>query len=129
MPVLVTAIYAALLALLFLTLSLRVIRYRRAKLLSLGDEGDRHLLRLMRAQANCAEYVPIGLLLMLIGELQGLPYWLLHVLGLMLLAGRVLHGIGFSSRPQKMPLRVVGMALTLLQLAIAALCLLAYSLL
>jgi len=91
----VTPIYAALLALLFLGLSARVITYRRSNLLSLGDEGDKGLLKRMRAQANCAEYVPIGILLLLLLELTGAPLWLLHALGLSFTAGRLLHAYGF----------------------------------
>lgn len=129
MPLAVTPLYAALLAVLFLVLSSRVIFYRRANRLSLGDEGDRALLQRMRAQANCAEYAPIGLLLLLVAELQGAPGVALHLLGLALLTGRVLHAIGFSRRPQIMIFRVLGMVLTLVMIALTALGLLAHSLL
>lgn len=128
MPITITPIYVALLALLLLLLSARIILYRREKKLSLGDEGDRQLLKRMRAQANCAEYAPMGLLLLLVAELQGAPAVALHVLGLTLLAGRVLHGIGLSSNPQNMTLRQIGMALTLGMIGLTALGLLAHRL-
>ena len=124
----VTPIYAALLALLFLVLSTRVILYRRQHRLSLGDAGDTSLLKRMRAQANCAEYAPFGVLLLLLAELQGAPGVALHGLGAMLLAGRVLHGYGFSARPPVMLLRVLGMLLTLTMLGVAALGLLVHAL-
>ncbi len=122
----VTPIYAAILTLLFLALSARVIVYRRANRLSLGDEGNRSLLKRMRAQANCAEYAPMALILLFLVELQGAPALALHALGMTLLAGRLLHGYGFSARPPSMNLRVLGMTLTLLMLSLASLGLLAH---
>ena len=108
-----TPLYAGLLALLYVMLSARVILYRRANGISLGDKGDPALLQLIRAQANCGEYAVIGLLLLLIADLQGAPAVALHVLGLALLAGRVAHAAGLWSHPQRTGLRVAGMALTL----------------
>lgn len=116
----ITPIYAALIALLFVALSARVILYRLSEDLSLGDEGDRQLLRRMRAQGNCAEYAPLGLLLLLMAEFQGLAPALLHGLGLMLLAGRLAHSLGFSFRVTTPPLRVIGTVLTLAQITVTA---------
>ena len=48
----VTALYAGLLAPLFLFLSARVIAARRGAQTALGDGGDPALLRRMRVQAN-----------------------------------------------------------------------------
>ena len=105
MTLTITPIYAALLALLFLVLSWRVIQYRQAKIISLGDTGDKNLLKRMRAQANWAEYTPIALILMLLTELRGAPEVAVHLMGIALLTGRVLHAIGFASTPQKIILR------------------------
>lgn len=129
MAVTITPLYAALLALLFLVLSARVILYRRARSLNLGDEGDRQLLKRMRAQGNCAEYAPIGLILLLLAEAQGAPAPALHLLGLALLGGRVSHGVGLSSNPQRLILRQLGMVLTLSMIALTSLGLLAHALL
>ena len=60
----VTAFYAALLAPLFVVLSVRVILFRRGSGSTLGDGGDPVLLRRIRVQANFAEYVPLALILM-----------------------------------------------------------------
>lgn len=49
MSVAVTALYTACVALLFLILSARVILYRRANRISLGDVGDKALIKRMRA--------------------------------------------------------------------------------
>ena len=129
MPALaITPVYAALVALLFLALSVRVIAYRRAHGLSLGDAGNRALLRRTRAQGNCAEYAPIGLLLLVLLELQGVAGWAIHGLGAALLAGRAAHAWGFSARPSVPALRVAGTALTLTVIAVGALSLLALAL-
>lgn len=124
----ITPIYAGLLALVFLGLSFRVIAYRRANRLNLGDEGDRQLLKRMRAQANCAEYAPIGVLLLLLVELVDAPGIVVHGLGLMLLLGRAIHGVGLSANPQNFTFRQIGMVLTLFMIAVSALGLIAHGL-
>ncbi|MEX0286693.1 MAG: MAPEG family protein [Paracoccaceae bacterium] len=116
----ITPIYIALIALFFLWLSGRVIAVRRSHSISLGDGGDKVLERRIRAQGNCAEYAPIGLLLLLALELQGAQVWVLHVLGLMLLAGRVLHGLALNHRKPAPMMRISGMLLTLGMIAVAA---------
>lgn len=117
----ITAVYAGPLALLFLWLSARVILHRRSLGVSLGAGGDATLERRMRAQANCAEYLPIGLILLGLAEVNGAPGWALHLLGLMLLAGRVAHGVGFTFDDRNMTTRVAGTALTQVQILLAAL--------
>jgi len=94
----------------------------------LGDTGDKNLLKRMRAQANWAEYTPIALTLMLLTELRGAPEVAVHLMGIALLTGRVLHAIGFASTPQKIILRQIGMALTLGMIALAALGLIGHAL-
>ena len=128
MPLPITSLYAALTALVFLALSWRVIRYRRANVISLGNSGDKNLLKRMRAQANCAEYAPLALILMMLSELNGAPPVALHTMGAAFVAGRVLHAYGFASTPQKIILRQAGMALTLAMIAAAALGILAHAL-
>ncbi|QFT59321.1 Inner membrane protein YecN [Sulfitobacter sp. THAF37] len=129
MTVPVTSLYTALVALLFLVLSARVILYRRANLISLGDAGDKALIKRMRAQANCGEYAPIGLILLLVAELSGAPAIALHLMGMTLLAGRLLHALGFSATPQKLILRQVGMVMTLGMILLTALGLIGHALL
>ncbi len=124
----VTPIYGGLTALLFLWLSIAVIRQRYRTGVSVGDGGNPDMIRSMRAQANCAEYAPIGLLLMLLTEAQGAPYWLVHLLGVMLLTGRVMHAIGFGgARPIDM-LRGLGMVVTFAMLLTGAISTIGYTL-
>lgn len=108
----ITPIYAGLLTLVFVALSVRVIGGRRMAGVGLGDGGNRLLLRKTRAHGNFAEYVPFALILMALAELQAGPGWVVHLLGLLLLTGRSLHAYGFSREPEVARCRVLGMALT-----------------
>lgn len=129
MTLTITPIFAALLTFIYMALSWRTVRYRRANMISLGDSGDKALLKRMRAHSNFAEYTPLGLMLLLIAELQNAPTIALCVMGSALLLGRLLHAIGFSSTPQIMPLRVFGMVLTLMTLGLSSVALLVHTLL
>ena len=123
----ITSFYAGLLALLYLVLCARVIFYRRSHLISLGDKGDKALLKRMRVQSNCAEYAPIGIILLLLLEAGAAAPWLLNLLGLMLLSGRIAHAAGMSQTPQIMILRQIGMVLTLLMIGLSALLAVAFA--
>jgi len=112
----VTSFYAALLTIVFVSLSVRVLRLRRSLGIAIGDAGNSQMLRAMRVQANCAEYVPLGLVLLILLELQNANTWLIHSLGISLLCGRLLHAYGVSQPKEPFGLRVAGMALTLTSL-------------
>lgn len=116
----ITAFYAALLGLLFVFLSFRVIGWRRLKSVELGHGEDSELLRRMRVHANFAEYVPFTLLLMAIAESMTAPRPLIHIAGLILIAGRLMHAYGLSQTPHILRLRVGGMILTFTALALSA---------
>ena len=91
----VTPLYAGLLTLWFVILSVRVVNLRRGGLL-FGDNGDVGVVRIVRAQANFAEYVPLALLLMGFLEVNRFSIYLLHALGVTLLVARLLHGSALS---------------------------------
>ena len=113
----ITTILISLLALLFVRLSLQVIRLRRKNQVSLGDGGHEDLRRAIRGQGNCAEYGPIGVLLVLVAELQSAHVAATIVVGWLaaaFLLGRVLHGYAFAFTAGSMVLRVRGMQLTIL---------------
>jgi uncharacterized membrane protein YecN with MAPEG domain len=116
-PPTVTMIYASFLAALFLLLAMRVSLRRRAAGIDLGEGGDEELQRRIRAHGNFAEYVPFALLLVAMAELGGTGHILLHVLGLMLLLGRLLHAWGLASRSTAG--RAMGMLLTFAVFGIA----------
>jgi uncharacterized membrane protein YecN with MAPEG domain len=106
-------LYAALLALLFVALSVRIVRLRHGLRIAIGDAGDKQMLRAMRVQANFSEYVPLCLLLLYLLEAQGAAAWSLHVLGACLLVGRLVHAFGVSQVRENLRFRITGMALTL----------------
>ena len=119
-----SSVYAALLTLLFVALSVRVIGRRRGSGVALGSGGDAVLERRLRVHGNFAEYTPLGLLLLVLTEASGYDAALVHGLGLALLAGRAVHAFGVSRTPEDFRLRVAGMALTLGMLSVAAMLLL-----
>ena len=94
----ITAIYAALTALLFLALAYRVVANRRRARVGLGTGGDEQLERAIRVHGNLAEYAAITLLLMLCYEINGGVGWLLHLAGGAFVVARVLHAQGMSTK-------------------------------
>lgn len=126
---LITAFYASLLTFLYIYLSARVIGQRYAKKVNLGHNNDPELQKRIRAHGNFIEYVPLGLFMMGLTEWNGIQIWMMHVLGVMLVAGRVLHALSLSQKFEayKIKFRVTGMSLTLLMLGICALVLLSRS--
>lgn len=108
----VTPVYATLLGLLFIALSLRTIRLRRRHQIAVGDGNNSELRRAMRVHANFAEYVPLALLLVYFVEHDGATMLLVHTLGCALLAGRLLHAWGVSQPRENFRYRVTGMVLT-----------------
>jgi uncharacterized membrane protein YecN with MAPEG domain len=117
----VTAVYAALLALLFLYLSQRTIKLRQTLGVGLGDGGKPQMTRAMRAHANFAEYVPFALLLIYIMEAHSDSRAWAHALCLILVVARLCHAFGFGREPEAFKLRVAGAALTFVAILGAAL--------
>jgi hypothetical protein len=116
----VTAFYASLLAALYLVLSARVIGWRRVRRVELGHGEDAQLLRRMRVHANFAEYVPFAVLLMALAESMAPPRPLLHLVGIVLVVGRLMHAYGLSQTPHILRYRAGGMMLTMTAIGIAA---------
>lgn len=121
----ITPFYAALLALLFFTLSVRTLRLRRALRIPIGDANDQLMLRTMRVHSNFAEYTPYALLLIFMLELSGGYDWLVHGLCICLVLGRISHAFGVSKISENYRYRVFGMAMTFTALMGAAASLLA----
>ncbi len=122
MPVAVTLLYASLLALLLLLLSWQVVVQRRRFKVGVGTGGQEPLELAVRAHANFTEYVPLALLMLLVLELgAGVPVWLLHLLGVMLVVGRAMHGLlGLNRGAGASPGRFYGTLLTWLMLLMSA---------
>jgi len=124
----ISSLYAALLALFIVWLSLRVIKSRRAKKVRLGDGGEPELQIAIRAQGNATEYIPISLILLILLELNGAHMVLVHSGGIAIFAGRLLHARGLLT--ESLRYRVLGMQVTiftLIGLAVANLAYVGYS--
>ncbi len=92
----ITLIYGGLLGLLFLLLSFWVVKRRAQFKVMIGEGEAPEMLSAIRAHGNFAEYVPLTLLLMALCELAGVGALWLHLGGVLLLAGRILHAIGIQ---------------------------------
>jgi uncharacterized membrane protein YecN with MAPEG domain len=117
----VTPLYAGLLALWFIVLSLRVSNLRRSARVSLGDGGNPSLARAIRGHANFAEYVPLALLLLAILELSRFSIYLIHVLGAILLIARLMHGYALTFTADWRLGRTAGATLTFIVIIVEAL--------
>jgi uncharacterized membrane protein YecN with MAPEG domain len=117
----VTALYAGLLGLMLLFLSWRVTRLRRDEKIGIGDGGSKELARAIRVQANFVEYVGPAVALMLLLELNGFGARTIHVLGITLVAARVLHAYGLGGSGGYSFGRFWGTLVTWVVLALASL--------
>jgi uncharacterized protein len=106
----ISALYAGILALLIVWLSLNVIKLRRANKVILGDGGVPQLQHAIRAQGNATEYIPITLILLILLELSGANVWLVHIGGIAIIIGRLLHAKGLLA--ENLRFRVLGMQVT-----------------
>jgi uncharacterized protein len=121
----VVPFYAALLAALYIFLSIRVVRMRVANRIGLGDGSHPRLRRAIRVHANFSEYVPLALILLAFVEMQQSAPPFVHALCLSLLLGRFIHAYAVSQENEPVRLRVAGMVLTFVAIGGAALRLLA----
>ncbi|MGH1427584.1 MAG: MAPEG family protein [Arenicella sp.] len=108
----ITPLYAALFGFMYVFLSIRVIKNRRALSVAIGDGNNNALSRVVRAHGNFSEYVPFTLILLFLFEIQTQSSLLVHLLGISLLIGRLIHAYGLSQVNENIRLRVMGMVST-----------------
>ena len=116
----ITGIFAALLGLMFVALSVRTLLTRRRNKVAIGDGGNSELLRAVRVHGNFAEYTPIALLLLALSEINGAASMVVLVFNLCLLLGRCSHAFGVSQVNENYRYRVLGMSLTFTSIVGAA---------
>ena len=92
----ITALYASLIGLLLVFLSLRIALYRKKNQIGIGTDGDTTLDRRIRCQANLIEYAPIALLLLYFCEVRGVSHSYIHAFGIVLVVARLLHAFGLN---------------------------------
>jgi uncharacterized protein len=115
----ITLIYAGLAGLLLVVLSFNVMQ-NWVRVTGQGRESDRAMRRAERLLSSFVEYVPLGLILLVLLEIKGTQTLILHGLGGALVVGRVLHATGSNDIPGAGGLRFVGSQLTFLMLAVAS---------
>ena len=116
----ITPLYAALLGLVLLALSARVIAKVRANGPGIGDGGDLETLAIIRGQGNFIEYVPLILILIGFAEAGGASDTWIHGLGGVLVAARIAHPFGMTPEPGVNIFRFAGTVSTLLVLLISS---------
>ena len=106
--------------LLFMVLTINIIRLRLKLQVGVGDGGKPELVKAIRIHGNFAEFVPLFLLLMGCYELnQGSPL-LLHLCGGAVFAGRILHAIGLAKTIGTSLYRQMGMITMFLAIIVLA---------
>jgi len=121
MSVSITALYAGILALILIALAINVTLHRVKLRVPLGDGGNAQMRRMIRLHGNAAEYIPLALVLMAIYELNGGGHTGLHIVGIALVAGRVVQTWGMWATDMTNIGRQIGQSLTWLSLIALAL--------
>jgi uncharacterized protein len=114
----ILALYAAVLGLIFIALSILTIRRRRERLVSLGTGNDDNLEKRIRAHANFAEYVPLALILIAGAVLTGANAWFVHACAIALVTGRLAHAGAILTGTIRF--RVYGMVATFVVIVVAS---------
>lgn len=108
-----TAIFAAVTAVLMLFLAARVSSFRLKYSQGLGVNDNPAFEAAVRAHGNLVEHAPIVLIMLALGELNGLPVQWIYWTGMAFIAGRLLHAWGMVrgvGGPH--PARMLGILLT-----------------
>ncbi len=91
----ITALYASLLALLMIYLAYQVVVQRIKHKSGLGHDQE-SILVAGRNHANASEYIPMGLILLALAELNGANSMLMHIFGASFFIARLAHAWGFK---------------------------------
>jgi len=116
----ITALYAAILAFIIVALGINVTVHRVKLGVPLGDGGNPQMLRMIRLHGNAVEYIPLALVLMLAYEINGGWHTALHIIGIALVAGRLIQTWAMWSTEIAGPGRGTGQTLTWLSMAALA---------
>lgn len=125
MPLSITAITAALIALLLLSLAILTVRHRFRLQAAFGDQEDPGLIAASRSHGNLAEHAPIVLIMLGLLEYSDFNTSVLIGIAAAFVFARIAHAIGLHqpSEPGKAPLaRQIGVIFTwIVILALASL--------
>jgi len=112
--------YAAILAIFYVALCVRIILLRRKFGISVGDGDNRSLQKAICAHSNFSQYTPLVLLLIYFVEIETKSPILIHGLCCVFVFGRMVHAFGISQVEENVRWRVLGMACTFTAILSAA---------
>jgi len=121
------ALWVGLHLILLLVLSMLVVRQRRRHQIELGHGDIPELDRAIRAFGNASEYVPAGLVAVVVLAMAGAPILVIHAMGLTLLTGRIVHAFGLSRSGAASLPRAAGVLITWLAYILGAVALVFYA--
>lgn len=87
----IASFYAGILSLMYLALSIHVIKTRRRFRVAIGDDNNFELKRRISAQMSFADYGLFFIILLGYSEYNGLSTYLIHCLAIIFIAGRMMH--------------------------------------
>jgi len=93
----VTSLFAGILALIYVVLSVRIIQLRWRHRVGIGTNKVEELQRAVPAHGNFIEYVPLMLLMLALIEFSGVGSAWIYGLGGALTIARIAHAAGLSS--------------------------------
>lgn len=118
----ISILYAGILGLMFVGLSLLVVQGRYSNKMPFGDGGNPDMIRRVRVHGNFAEYVPFAVLLICLVDYYNYSPLVIHLLGAALVIARIFHGLALYKHI--FVLRVLGVVMTLIVLLVSSLLLL-----
>jgi uncharacterized membrane protein YecN with MAPEG domain len=111
----ITSLFASISALIYLKLTLQVVRLRKQNQIAIGNGGNPELSAAINSHSNFSQYIPISLIMVGLCEVQGIPKALLALITGCIIIGRVIHirAITDANLVHPIRLRGIGMRLTL----------------
>lgn len=117
----ITSLYAGILGLFFIYLSVHVIKTRLKENIIIGTDENPNMVRACRAHSNFIEYTPIFLFLLFLSESNGATSLFLHLSGASFIFGRMFHLYSITVdevKNKKHNFRQIGMIITFTNIAI-----------
>lgn len=99
----ITALTAAIVAIMLLATAFDTVRQRLRAKAAFGDKGDAALIRASRSHGNLAEHAPIVVIMIGVLEMVPVNHWALTAIAVFFLAGRALHILGLYGQKEGGP--------------------------
>ncbi|NQY63564.1 MAG: MAPEG family protein [Alteromonadaceae bacterium] len=116
----ITGFYASLLAIILVGFTVNIIKLRFKFRVGLGDGEQKPLIKAIRIHGNFVEYIPLAIILLAVYELNGADNLWLHIFGITLVVGRLLHSVGLTKTVGASLPRQIGVISTIIVLVVLA---------